>query len=56
MLDRAVQVLEWQGQVDAARSRALIEQHFDELFVSTRAGYGPRWPDNVRELLITWVK
>jgi hypothetical protein len=24
MLDRAVQVVEWQGQVDAERSRALI--------------------------------
>jgi SAM-dependent methyltransferase len=55
MLDRALQVLEWHGQVDGERARALLEQHFDALFVSTRAGYGPRWPDNVRELLITWA-
>jgi len=54
MLQRAVQVLQWQGHVDVDRARRLIEQHFDELFVQTRVGYLPRWPDHVREMLITW--
>jgi len=53
-LERSVQVLQWQGHVDVARARGLIDQHFDELFVHTRGGYLPHWPDNVREMLITW--
>jgi SAM-dependent methyltransferase len=56
MLDRAVQVLEWQGHVDSDRARMLLDEHFDELFVRGRAGYSPDWPEDVRELLITWSK
>ena len=43
MLDRAVQVLEWQGHVDSNRARMLLDNHFDELFVQGRAGYSPDW-------------
>ena len=54
MLDRAVEVLGWQRQLDANSTRALLDRHFDDLFVQTRNGFHVRWPDTVRELLITW--
>lgn len=55
MIERALQVAQWHGRLaDVGRARSLIEQHFDELFMSDQAGYRPIWPAGVRELLITW--
>jgi SAM-dependent methyltransferase len=53
-LDRAVEVLGWQRQLDSSATRTLIDNHFDELFTQTRNGFHVRWPETVRELLLTW--
>ena len=51
--------LGWQqrlGTEEAARARAIIETHFDELFHKFSRGFQPVWRPEVRELLITWKK
>jgi hypothetical protein len=54
VLGRAVEVLKMNGSVDGDEARHLLEVHFDEVFMHTPEGFGPRWPDSVREMLITW--
>ena len=39
---------------DRDRARPLIENHFDELFAPSDAGFVPQWRSDMRELLITW--
>lgn len=46
--------LGWVPRSEADRYRALIEQHFDDLFCETDSGYRPRIALDARELLITW--
>jgi len=36
------------------RSRATVEQHFDDLFAQSADGFIPRWISLGREVLITW--
>ncbi|HUK59331.1 MAG TPA: class I SAM-dependent methyltransferase [Stellaceae bacterium] len=38
----------------AARMRAAVEQHFDELYTQGAEGFAPRWLAMGREVLITW--
>jgi hypothetical protein len=38
----------------AARIRATVEQHFDELYTHGADGFTPRWISMGREVLITW--
>src|SRR5207248_7761954 len=38
----------------AQRVRALLDQHFDELFVADSGGFTPGWLRAGREVLITW--
>ena len=38
----------------AARTRATVEQHFDDLYAQGADGFTPRWIDIGREVLITW--
>ena len=38
----------------AARTRAAVEQHFDDLYAQGADGFTPRWIDIGREVLITW--
>ena len=38
----------------AARIRATVEQHFDELYAHGADGFTPRWISMGREVLITW--
>jgi hypothetical protein len=38
----------------AARIRATVEQHFDELYTHGADGFTPRWIGMGREVLITW--
>ncbi len=38
----------------AARIRATVEQHFDELYTQGADGFTPRWISMGREVLITW--
>jgi len=54
MVGRALRVAQWHGSVEPARTRRLLVEHFDELFVHDATGYQPHWPETVRELLITW--
>ena len=54
MIERALRVIEGTGPTDMVRARGLVESRFDELFALDSAGYRPKWPDTVRELLITW--
>jgi hypothetical protein len=54
MLGRALRVAERLGTADPALAQRLLDEHFDQLFVPHATGYRPRWPDTVRELLITW--
>jgi hypothetical protein len=35
-------------------ARATADEHFDELFAPSEAGFVPRWLPDVREMLITW--
>ncbi|HXP32294.1 MAG TPA: class I SAM-dependent methyltransferase [Stellaceae bacterium] len=37
-----------------ARTRAMVEQHFDELYAQGADGFTPRWITMGREVLITW--
>jgi len=37
-----------------ARTRAAVEQHFDELYAQGADGFTPRWISLGREVLITW--
>ena len=37
-----------------ARTRATVEQHFDELYAQGADGFTPRWITMGREVLITW--
>ncbi len=37
-----------------ARTRATVEQHFDDLYAHGAAGFTPRWISMGREVLITW--
>ena len=37
-----------------ARTRATVEQHFDELYAQGADGFTPRWISLGREVLITW--
>jgi SAM-dependent methyltransferase len=37
-----------------ARTRAIVEQHFDELYAEGADGFTPRWVTMGREVLITW--
>jgi SAM-dependent methyltransferase len=37
-----------------ARTRATVEQHFDELYTQAADGFTPRWITIGREVLITW--
>ncbi len=38
----------------AARTNALLESEFDQLFDQTADGFVPRWLDRGREVLLTW--
>jgi SAM-dependent methyltransferase len=38
----------------AARTRATVERHFDDLYAREADGFTPRWIDIGREVLITW--
>ena len=35
---------------------ALVESHFDELFIPSPEGFVPKWIPATREMLITWMK
>lgn len=37
-----------------ARTRAIVEQHFDELYAQGADGFTPRWITMGREVLMTW--
>jgi SAM-dependent methyltransferase len=54
MMDWAVRYIVSLGAVAESDARAQISAHFDELFVWDVDGYGPHWPADVREMLITW--
>lgn len=50
-IGRALQMLEASDE-EAARRK--LEEHFDELFGKTEAGFEPLWRPVMRQLLITW--
>jgi hypothetical protein len=43
------------GDELAARTRATVEQHFDDLYAQGAEGFTPRWINIGREVLITWL-
>ena len=53
-LESALWRHQWLRPEDAARARAIIEDHFDELFHGSPQGFQPVWRPEIRELLITW--
>ena len=44
----------WLKPGDQDRARKMVEERFDQLFVTGSEGFRPRWRTDMRELLITW--
>ena len=44
----------WLKPGDQDRARKLVEERFDELFVTGSEGFRPKWRHDMRQLLITW--
>ena len=53
-LESALGRHQWLRQEDEARTRATLEDRFDELFQESPRGFEPVWRPEIHELLITW--